>query len=332
MSTQAFGRSLMAGLVVLLLALAGCNSGSSTGSGTLSLAITDTPVDGATSVVVAFTGVEVKPAGMDGNDAQGDDNDDQGSMSPSGSTGGMDDDQGEDGGDTKPLVFDFSNPHQIDLLQQQNGASAALLSGVSLPAGHYAWIRLKVDVSLSTITLSDGSVHPLIIPSGGESGLKLVHGFDVAQGGIVSFVIDFDLRKSIVLAHGQYILKPVLHIMDDLDVGSIDGSAANTLTLGTLAISDPTCMPAAYVYAGANVTPVDINPSASVQPVTSTALKLDTGTGNYVFTASFLAPGDYTVALACGALDDPSMSDSLAFSSPKDVTVTAGGTANVVFP
>lgn len=332
MSIRAIERCMSAGLGAMLLALAACNGSSSNGSGSLSLSITDTPVDGASSVVVAFTGVEVKPAGMD--------DDDQGDMS---GMGGMDDNQGDDNnqgnmtgmggmGDDQHLTFNFDTPRKIDLLQQQGGASAVLLSGVSLPAGHYEWIRLKVDVADSSITLIDGSVHPLVIPSGDESGLKLVHGFDVAQGGIVSFVIDFDLRKSIVLAHGKYILKPVLHIMDDLDVGSIDGSASNTLTLGSLAISDPACMPAAYIYMGANVTPVDISPSASVQPVTSVALHLDSGSGNYVFMAGFLAPGDYTVALACGALDDPSMSDSLPFSVPKDVMVTAGGTADVVFP
>ncbi len=321
MSTRAIGRLLMAGLGALLLAFAGCN-GSSMGSGSLSLSITDTPVDGATSVVVAFTGVEIQSAG-------GMEDDESGDMGM-GMGGNGDDMGGGDGG--QRLSFDFDSPRQIDLLQQQGGASAVLLSGVSLPAGHYNWIRLKVDAAGSSITLTDGSVHPLVIPSGGESGLKLVHGFDVAEGGIVSFVIDFDLRKSIVLANGRYMLKPVLRITDDLDVGRIEGSAANTLSLGSLAITDPACMPAAYVYAGANVTPVDINPSASVQPVTSVALHLDSGSGDYVFTAGFLATGDYTVALACGALDDPSMSDSLTFSAAKNVTVTAGGTADVVFP
>lgn len=346
MSTQWFTRVFLAFLVSAILAFTGCGGSGSNGNGTLNLSITDTPVDGATSVIVAFTGVEIQPAGsvQSGNDMdsddQGGDNEDQGDMSD---THDMEDDQGSDDGQGanansggmgggQRLTFNFDTPHKIDLLQQQNGASAALLSGVSLPAGHYEWIRLMVDAADSSITLTDGSVHPLVIPSGAETGLKLVHGFDVAQGGIVSFTIDFDLRKSITLAHGKYILKPAMRIMDNLDVGNIDGSSSNTLTIGALAISDPACMPAAYIYAGANVTPVDIDPNASVQPVTSVALHLDSGTGDYVFTADFLAPGDYTVALACGALDDPSMSDSLAFSAAKDVTVTADGTTDVVFP
>ncbi len=47
---------LLAG--ALLLALTGCNGGSGS-SATMSLAVTDTPVDGAQSVVVAFTGVDL---------------------------------------------------------------------------------------------------------------------------------------------------------------------------------------------------------------------------------------------------------------------------------
>ena len=41
----------------LLLGLAGCNGGSS--GAMLNLGVTDTPVDGAQSVVVAFTGVDL---------------------------------------------------------------------------------------------------------------------------------------------------------------------------------------------------------------------------------------------------------------------------------
>jgi hypothetical protein len=292
--------------------------------GTLSLSIADTPVDGATSVIVTFTGVEIQPAG-EGEDQQ--DNMDMGGMGDMGGSG-SDDMSGND----KPLEFNFASPRQIDLMQQQGGSSAAILSGVSLPAGRYAWIRLKVDPSQSTITLSDGSVHTLTIPSGDESGLKLVHGFTVAAGGAVDFTIDFDLRESIILANGKYILKPVLRIMDGLDTGRIHGTMTNTLMIGTLVITDPACMPAAYIYAGANVTPVDINPTATVQPVATATVKLDDDSGQYVYTAGFLAPGDYTVALACAASDNPATVDALSFTAAKNATVQSDMTTEVDFP
>jgi len=318
-------RCLSSFLAVALLTLVGCNGSSSSGGmGTLSLSIADTPVDGATSVIVTFTGVEIQPAG-EGEDQQ--DNMDMGGMGDMG-----DSDSDDMSSNDKPLEFNFASPRQIDLMQQQGGSSASILSGVSLPAGHYAWIRLKVDASQSSITLTDGSVHPLTIPSGDETGLKLVHGFTVAAGGTVDFTIDFDLRESIILANGKYILKPVLRIMDNLDTGRIHGSIANTLTIGTLAITDPACMPAAYVFAGANVTPVDINPTATVQPAATATVRLDDDSGQYVYTAGFLAPGDYTVALTCAGTDNPAAVDALIFTAAKNATVTSDSVTEVDFP
>ena len=320
MGTRHALRLLGALFAATLLSLAACNGSGSSGDGALNLSISDTPVDGAQSVVISFTGVEIQPAGTedDGSADKGTDDSD-----------GMD---SEDGSGSQRMEFDFATPKQIDLLQQQGTNSAALLSGVSLPAGHYAWIRLKVDASHSSITLLDGSVHPLVIPSGAETGLKLVHGFSVAQGGVVDFTIDFNLRRSITEANGQYILKPVLQVMNDLDVGMLEGSVSNTFTIGSVAVSDPACLPAVYVYSGAGVTPVDINPTSTVQPVASAALKLDNDTGAYMYSVGFLAPGDYTVTLACGADDDPSVTDNLTFATPKDVTVSADTTAVADFP
>ncbi|HSC47828.1 MAG TPA: DUF4382 domain-containing protein [Gammaproteobacteria bacterium] len=333
-----------------LATFGGCNNSSGTtsgGAGRLNLAITDTPVDGATSVVVSFTGVEIQPAGENTDDqeesgdmdSQSADSGDSGDMNSMGMGGGttasMDSDAMDDensSGEGQRLEFAFAMPRQIDLLQQQGGNSASLLSGVSLPAGEYAWIRLKVDASQSSITLADGSVHPLVIPSGDESGLKLVHGFTVAAGGMLNFTIDFDLRQSITLANGVYILKPVLRITNNESVGEIQGSVANTFMIGATAVTDPACSPAAYVYGGSNAAPVDINATSAVQPVATASLKLDDETGIYRYIAAFLAPGDYTVALVCAAGDDPQNVDTLTFSVTKNASVTAGTAAEVDFP
>ena len=288
-------------LLLLATALTACNGSSGGGTGALTLAVADTPVDSATHVTVVFTGVEIQPA------------DDMG-------TGG------------KPLEFDFSSPKTVDLLDQQQGRSAMLLDGVSLPAGDYAWIRLKIDAGQSSITLSDGSVHSLTIPSGGQTGLKLVSGFTVAAGDTTDFTIDFDLRKSVVLATGNYMLRPALRIVDTLQVGTLEGSVDNTVSIGSLAISDPTCGPAVYIYSGSGVTPVDINATSAVQPLATAALTLDATSGKYDYSEGFLQAGDYTVALVCAAKDDPTTADTLGFSAAKDATVTANTTTTVDFP
>lgn len=400
MRTQRINIYLLLSLALTAAVFAGCNGSSNSSSGptgTMNLAVSDTPVDGATSVMITFTGVEIQPRGQ-GGDQQGDDGghdcappsvtngmappaqgmpvhradpgnmDDDGAPSagttsspPSAtSTGDMDDDgnNGDDCGDNSGapsggtvsapssatstgdndaddqgvLTFNFATPQTIDLMQQQGGNSASLLNGVKLPAGNYAWIRLLLASTGNTITLADGSVHPLVIPSGDESGLKLVHGFTVAAGGVVNFTIDFDLRRSVILANGQYILKPVLRLSDDVDAGRISGTVANTFMIGTIAITDPSCMPAAYIFSGANATPVDINPTSSSQPIATATVALDNDSGDYRFDFGHLAPGTYTVALVCAAGDNPATADTLTFSPPKDVTVASDNTATVSFP
>lgn len=371
MRTRHINIYLLLSLALTAAVFAGCNgSGNSSGpSGTLNLAVSDTPVDGATSVVVTFTGVQIEPRGQ-GEDQQGDDGDHEcappsvtNGMTPPAQgmpvhradPGGMDDDSGDDcdgapstgtvstppaatstgdndADDQGVLTFTFPAPQTIDLMKQQGGNSASLLNGVKLAAGNYAWIRLMVASTGNTITLLDGSVHPLVIPSGDESGLKLVHGFTVADGGVVNFTIDFDLRRSVILANGQYILKPVLRLTDNVDVGRISGTVASTFMIGTTAITDPACMPAAYIFAGANVTPVDINPTSATQPVATATVSLDNDSGDYGFRSSFLAPGTYTVALVCAADDNPATVDTLTFSPPKNVTVASDNTATVSFP
>ncbi len=282
--------------------ISGCNgsgSGGGAGNATFSLGVADTPVDGATSVVVTFTGVQL---------------------------------QGTSGA---PEEFDFATPRQIDLMATSGGNAALLLDGVSIPAGDYQWIRLLVDTTQCTITLGDGSVHTLVIPSGSQTGLKLVSGFTAAAGSQENFTIDFNLRQSVTLANGgsgTYMLKPALRLLNNEQVGQVAGSVSHTLTLGAFSISSASCSPAVYFYSGANVTPVDFNTTFSEQPVTSATLSLNTDTGDYDYKAAFLATGDYTLAVTCAANDDPSAVDTLTFSTAKNATVAVNTTSTVDFP
>src|SRR5215472_4186399 len=88
---------------------AGCNGSSNPtmASGAMTLSVSDTPVDGATSVVVSFTGVEIQPAGK-GSDDHGDDDCNEGAPPPGTTVAPPtttsqpsmgDDDQGDDEGD-----------------------------------------------------------------------------------------------------------------------------------------------------------------------------------------------------------------------------------------
>ncbi len=292
----------LASAPVLFLAACGGGGGSSGGfggggTGTLSLAITDAPVDEAAAVVVQFTGVALK----------------------------------QDGGEE--VVYSFDTPRTLDLLALQGGATASLLQGVTVPAGRYEWMRLAVNTQRTTLDSylqrTDGTQWPLFVPSGSQSGLKLVSGFTVPTGGSAAFTIDFDLRKSVVApaaAGSPYLLKPALRVVDDAQAGTITG------TVGATYLGDASCpFPAnpalntnlVYVFEGTAV-PDDID-SQLVEPLT-TARVVNRG-ADHAYTAAFIAPGTYTLAFTCqGALDDPQDNDTVVFLGTRTVTVTAGAT------
>ena len=278
----------------MLLTACGSDSGS-TGTGTLNLNITDAPVDSAAKVVVTFSGVTIKPE--------------------EGSAFDIDfvDDNGE------PAV------KTIDLLTQQGANSEPLLADQTLDAGHYNWMRLKVissDTAMdSYIELDDGSQHPLYVPSGDNTGLKLNQGFDITDGGAISFTIDFDLRRSVLSPNKNsdaYKLKPTLRIMDNENVGHITGMVGNeSLTADNCTKTDY----AVYVFTGENIVPDDID-GVDAEPLT-TALLSDT----FKYSVGFLEAGSYTLAFTCQAKDDMSDTDEVIdFIGTDNVTVTAGAT------
>jgi len=284
---------------ITLFGLAGCGG---SGSGTMmSLSVADAPVDGAEKVVVVFSGVELVP------------------------------------GSGSPVTINFASPKTIDLLNDSGTASAVLFSQ-PIPPGSYGQIRLLVvadgDPSNSYIVLSDGSMHGLMVPSGAQTGLKLVSGFTVPDSGVVDYTIDFDLRQAIVCQPGlspQCFLKPVERLVNNTTVGNIQGQVANTLvTTG--------CTPGVYLYAGTVSAPEDMNSAAPAgdtnQPIAS-KVPVATSTPPYYYQFTFLTPGSYTLAFTCqAAQDNPAQADPAVTFSPvkSGIAVTAGQTTTVDLP
>ena len=182
--------------------------------------------------------------------------------------------------------------------------------------------------------LSDGTMHGLKVPSGSETGLKLVSGFTVPSSGVVDYTIDFDLRKAITCPTGQApacTLKPAERLVDNTTVGNIQGVVDNTLVPSG-------CTPGVYLYTGTVSTPEDINSTAASsdtnQPVAS-KVPVATSQPPYYYQFTFLAPGMYTVALTCQAeQDNPGQADSAVVFNPvkSAITVVAKQTVTVDFP
>jgi hypothetical protein len=289
------------------LALAGCGGGGDGGAATgrISLAVMDAPVDSATSVVVEFTELELKPE-----------------SGPS-------------------FTIPLDPARQVDLYDLQEGMSEYLVIDRTVPAGRYNWVRLGLNaeegLTDSYIEMDDGSRHPLHIPSGAQTGLKLVSGFLVPVNGEADFVIDFDLRKSIVKpeAEGQdYKLKPALRMVNMATAGDIGGTVDATLLAGT-GCSDPAAN-AVYVFEGAGIEPDDED-GTEPDPVTSALVNLRESDGIYAYRVAYLVPGEYTVALTCNAdqdvveIDDLPGDGSFGFVASQDVTVVADTLADASF-
>ncbi|HUG72828.1 MAG TPA: DUF4382 domain-containing protein, partial [Steroidobacteraceae bacterium] len=115
-------------LAAACLVVAGCGGDGETS--TLNLALTDAPLDNATTVWLQFTGVEVKP---------------------------------ENG---SAETFMFPAPKGFNMLTLQNGNAAELLGDTTVDAGDYEWVRLILDAPGTSYVIDDSGQHELTIPSG----------------------------------------------------------------------------------------------------------------------------------------------------------------------
>ena len=109
----------------------------------------------------------------------------------------------------------------FDLLQLTNGASA-ILGDISLPAGQYTQIRLFIGDG--SYVIDQGIKYDLEVPSGSQSGLKLIHQFTIESNKLYELLLDFNVEKSIVITgNGQYKLKPTIKVTPVVISGSISG-------------------------------------------------------------------------------------------------------------
>ncbi|WP_026179790.1 DUF4382 domain-containing protein [Hahella ganghwensis] len=284
--------------LMAVIVLSGCGGGETetlsrdtTGTGRFVLEVTDAPLDDAAKVVLSYSGVEIKPV--------------EGSV----------------------ISFDFEESKSIDLIEvTRNGIPAELLSE-SIPEGDYSWFRIKVDAQTdgnpdSYIKLRSGATHELHIPSGSESGLKVNAPFTMVRNSGYGFLVDFDLRKSIVEAGGEYFLKPVLR--------SVAYSSANLLAveIAPEVIADQCGLVgtpsgaldyagAVYLFTGHDVEPDDVDGPADERPVMTVPVYYsdsedpDLENQYEAYFARFwsIPEVEYTVAYTCNPNDHPEQDD-----------------------
>jgi hypothetical protein len=230
---------------------------------------------------------------------------------------------------SQSVKFTFDTPKQIDLLTLQGSTSETLFSEVDIEAGSYKELRVVIDDSdmSSYVELYDGSVHTLTMPGSYTSGLKVKGDFDFEEGKTSAYTIDFDLAKSLIMDRlsGNYHLKPVLRIVETSKVGHFRETVDPTLlTSSNCSDSDINTYNAVYIYRGYDVIPSDINFSTGFddQLITTTLIRFDYFSGDYIFEAAYLPPGEYTIAFTCNAdLEDPGTDNDLRFFNAHNVNV-----------
>jgi len=203
-------------IVLPLVSCGGGGSGSSgeasVGTGTLELGLTDAFSDDYQAVYITVAEVQVKKQGQA---------------------------EGEEG-----WVTVVTPEQTYNLLELANGAIATLGIG-ELEAGQYGQVRLilgELPQSQETNILGDphpyanylvdseDSTRELKVPSGYQSGLKIVKGFSIAVSGATELILDFDAARSVVQAgkSGKYLLKPFIKVLETREnsvVGLVDDGA-----------------------------------------------------------------------------------------------------------
>ena len=284
---------LIGGTAIAATLVACGGGGSSASTGTLQLAMTDSPGCGYDHVWVTVTKIRVHKSGT-ATDA--------------------------DSGWQEVIV---PSVRKIDLLSLTNGALQELGS-LPLPAGRYEQVRLVLsDATLANSLVLSGTNNEIEVrtPSGQQSGYKLQAHFDVTGNQVADMVLDFDACKSIVRAgnSGNYNLKPVVAVTKRLTTqieGYVDPAIAANVVVSTrdpdnqlrATVPDSTTgkFVIAYLPENTNYTVTVSGTGRTTAAVTGVPVSTAIGSTQLNTAASPIAPPTSTTAQVSGTVTDAS--------------------------
>jgi hypothetical protein len=253
---------LFAALVIGTFALAACTDSSGTGTGLLTVRLTDAPFPFSEVARVDVYVIRVDAKTAETTDAEAED-------------------EGERGGWTT-----IATPNTLINLLDLGSGQTVNLGATTLPTGTYRSFRLVLDTDQSSITLKDGSEPPIYFPSAGSSGIKvkLDQPIQLTEDGSV-MTLDFDIGRSFVLrgnhAANGFNFKPVIRAVAQDITGTVTGSVRASSATGA-GVAGATVE---VLTAGSLLTDTD-----PTHIVASTATDAN---GN--FRIAFLLPGTYVL-------------------------------------
>ena len=97
---------------------------------------------------------------------------------------------------------------------------SVLLSKGELEPGKYTQIRLFIT-NPNILLYESEEVITLVIPSADQTGIKLIHPFEIIVGKTTELTIDFDAEKSVVKTDNEeYELKPVIKVTSSTTINN----------------------------------------------------------------------------------------------------------------
>ena len=121
-------------------------------------------------------------------------------------------------------------PINVDITELIAGNSLKLTDEV-VPVGILKQVRLVLSDNNTLKIEGEEELIPLDTPSAEQSGLKLNLDEELEAGFVYSFILDWNVKKSIVKAgnSGKYILKPVIKVNAEISSGSISGKVVEII-------------------------------------------------------------------------------------------------------
>lgn len=120
--------------------------------------------------------------------------------------------------------LDPINTGVYDLLELTGGLNVLLVDDFQIPSGTLNQIRLVLGENNSIVI--DGETLPLNTPSAQQSGLKIQVNETLDANIAYTFLLDFDVDESIVIAgnSGNINLKPIIRASIEANSGAVSGS------------------------------------------------------------------------------------------------------------